>query len=269
METIPFQVRLVWGMLVERWHLSSVWLTAKHINITDIACAMSCGNLAFVCALCTLFHMVSCLRENMETVMELDDMQSRSYLGSYLDVLKGLQRIDECDEMEPLEKSKCSERQVVIAFSQDLQEKNCNGTKPKFQQTASTADSGDAVKVLQELCAAAMAINSGDPREEEEGKTSMNNTLQKINTTMKTLMEKIKEPRAKAIRQLIAEDFYFEKILDFFNVNISDPSDHPLSLLGEGVELMSDVVQGQVSVKKTLEGNSFRHITCFTHVPCS
>ena len=215
-----------------------------------IVYSMSCGNFPFVCALCTLFHMVSCLRENMENVMQLDDMQSRSYLGSYLDVLKGLHRIDECDEMEPAEKSKCSERQVVSAFSKDLQEKNCEGTKPKFQQTASTADSGDTEKMLQELCEAAIAVNSGDPREEEEGKTSMNNTLQTIKTKMKTMMEKIKEPGAKAIRHLIAEDFYFEKILDFFNVNISDASAHPLSLLGEGVELMSDVVQGQVSGKQ-------------------
>lgn len=172
--------------------------------------------------------------------MQLDDMQSRSYLGTYLDVLKGLQRIDECDEMEPDEKSKCSERQVVIAFSKDLQQQNCNGTKPKFRQKESPADSGKAVKVLQELCEAAMAINSG---KEEEGRTSMENSLRK-------LKKKIKEKAATAIRHLIAEDFYFEEILDFFGVNISDSSDHPLSLLGEGVELMFDVVQGQVSGKQ-------------------
>ena len=193
--------------------------------------------------------MGNCLRENMENVMQLDDMQSRSYLGSYLDVLKSLQRIEECDEMEPLENSKCSEGQVVSAFSKDLQEQNCEGTKPKFQQTASTAD-GDTEKVLQELCEAAIAVNSGDPREEEEGKTSMNSTLQKIYTKMKPLMKKIKEPGAKAIRHLIAEDFYFEKILDFFGVNISDPSEHPLSLLGEGVGFMYAVTRGQFSGKK-------------------
>ena len=250
METIPFQVRLVWGMLVERWHLSSVWLTAKHINIiTDIAYAMSCGNLPFVCALCTLFHMVSCLRENMENVMQLEDTQSRSYFGSYLDVLKGLQRIDECDGLESLEKSKCSGRQVVSAFSKDLQEKNCEGTKPKFQQTASTADSGDTEKVLQELCEAAVAVNSGDPRKEEDGKRAMEAPLEEISKKM-IRMNKIKEAGATALGHLIAEDFYIQKTLDFFGVNISDPPAQPLSLLGEGVELMSDVVQGQFSGKK-------------------
>ena len=210
-----------------------------------IAYSMSCGNLAFVCALCTLFHMVSCLRENMENVMQLD-MQSRSYLGSYLDVLKGLRRIDECDEMEPLDKSKCSERQVVSAFSKDLQEQNCNGTKPKFQQKESTADSGDTVKVLQELCEAAMAINSGDPGQEEAGKKLMEDSLQEIDPIMK----KIKEHGATAIDKLIAEDFYFKQILDFFHVNISDESAHPLSLLGEGVEFMYGVVQGRFSGEK-------------------
>ena len=178
--------------------------------------------------------------------MQLDDMQSRSYLGSYLDVLKGLRRIDECDEMEPLDKSKCSERQVVSAFSKDLQEQNCNGTKPKFQQKESTADSGDTVKVLQELCEAAMAINSGDSIKEEEGKKLMEDSLQEIDPIMK----KIKDHGATAIDKLIAEDFYFKQILDFFHVNISDESAHPLSLLGEGVEFMYDVVQGRFSGEK-------------------
>ena len=221
------------------------------MNITDIAYAMLCGNLAFVCALCTLFHMGSCLRDKMENVMQLDDMQSRSYLGSYLDVLKGLQRIDECDEMEPdemepLEKSKCSEEQegqVVRAFSKDLQQQNCEGTKPKFHQKESPADSGKAGKVLQELCEAAEAVNSGDPSKEEDGKRAMEAPLKEIN-------KKIKKHGGKAIRHLIAEDFYFQEILGFFGVNISDPSDHPLSLLGEGVGFMYDVARGQFSGKK-------------------
>jgi len=226
-------------MLVERWHLSSVWLTAKHINIiTDIAYAMSCGNLAFVCALCTLFHVVSCLRAKMETVMELDDMQSRSYLGSYLDVLKGLQRIDECDEMEPLEKSKCEEGQVVSAFSKDLQDDNCNGTKPKFYQKESPADSGKTVKVLQELCEAAEAVNSGDSRKEWSGKESMLKALEKINATLEE-PEDIKE--AGSTDRSTVRDFF-----GVGSVGISDPSDHT-PLLGEVVMFMYDVVKSQVS----------------------
>jgi len=191
----------------------------------------------------------------MVTVMELDDMQSRSYLGSYLDVLNGLQRIDECDEMEPLEKSKCSEGQegqVVSAFSKSLQQQNCNGTKPKFhQKTVKPADSGKAVKVLQELCEAAEAVNSGDPSKEKDGKKSMLNALENIKATLEKI-EDIKEHIEEA-----EEATEPSTVRDFLGVGTFDPSDYTPpwlgEVVGEVVTFMYDVVLSQVSGKQVAD----------------
>ena len=191
----------------------------------------------------------------MVTVMELDDMQSRSYLGSYLDVLKSLQRIDECDEMEPLEKSKCSEGQegqVVSAFSKSLQQQNCNGTKPKFhQKTVKPADSGKAGKVLQELCEAAEAVNSGDPSKEKDGKKSMLNALENIKATLEKI-EDIKEHIEEA-----EEATEPSTVRDFLGVGTFDPSDYTPpwlgEVVGEVVTFMYDVVLSQVSGKQVAD----------------
>ncbi len=172
--------------------------------------------------------MMSCLRPEMADVMQFDEMQSRSYLGSYLDFLHGLQRMNrECDEMEPLEQSKCAQRQMFIAFSKDLENKNCDKTKPKFRQRALTTEGSDdaVIQDLEKLCRAAMAADSG---EEKEAKKSMREVMEKIKP-------KVKDLGVKAIDKLIAENFYLGKILDFFGVNTSDTSDHALSMVGEAV----------------------------------